>query len=325
MVSFLFRLYFSGCCRKPLFLRCEMKFYNLLAAGFVLFLLSGQAFGQNFNKEISANFAKIVEKASEGKKADIGVAVAAPGIHWQNADRKYPLLSVFKLHVAAAVLDKADKSHIPLEKAIQVAKTDMNRDLYSPMLQKYGPDRHDFSLRELLYYMVAESDNNACDILIKWLGGIKQVENYAHQIGLLQTEIVVDETGMNRDINLQYANRAPLEEIILLLRLIDEKKLFSAEIHRELAYIMGKTATGADKIKKYLPPEVSVKHKTGSSSRLKNGIKIADNDVAIIQSGAVKYYLAVMVSDSSESDKANAEIIAQISAAIYRILQAEES
>ncbi len=300
-----------------------MRFYNLLTAFFLILLLSGRAFGQDNFNAIAADVSKIIERVTEGKKADVGVAFATSDFNWQNKIRKYPLLSVFKLHVAIAVLNKADKGHISLKKKIRIQKEDMKPELYSPMLQKYGHGQYDISLRELLYYMVAESDNNACDILIKWLGGIKNVENFTHQIGLEQTEITVDEASMNRNINLQYANKAPLAEIMLLLHLIDGGKLFSADSQRELADIMGKTTTGADKIKKYLPSEVSVRHKTGSSSRLKNGVKIADNDVAIIQAGTVKYYLTVMVTDSYESDKTNAEIIAQISAEIYRKLQAK--
>ena len=54
--------------------------------------------------------------------------------------------------------------------------------------------------------MVAESDNNACDILIRWLGGVIKVAAYSRKIGLRQTEILVTETEMNRNVRLQYAN-----------------------------------------------------------------------------------------------------------------------
>ena len=59
-------------------------------------------------------------------------------------------------------------------------------------------------------------------------------------------------------------------------------------------------------------------HKTGSSSRLTDGKKIADNDVAIIKSGNNVWYLAVMAADSRLSDKENAEIIARIAFLIYK-------
>ena len=146
----------------------------------------------------------------------------------------------------------------------------------------------------------------------------KKVAAYSRKIGLRQTEILVTETEMNRNVRLQYANKAPLSEIIRLLQLIDGGKLFAPELHKELLAIMEKTSTGTDKIKKYLPSFVSVAHKTGSSSRLTDGKKIADNDVAIIKSGNNVWYLAVMVADSRLSDKENAEIIARIAFLIYK-------
>ena len=265
-------------------------------------------------EQISAS--ENIAAAVSGSKADIGVAYADSSGYWQSNTRKYPLLSVFKLHVAVAVLARADKENIPLDTLINVSAAEINKDMYSPMLQKYGVENFSLPLRELLRYMVAESDNNACDILIRRLGGIKSVAAYIRKIGLPETEIKVTEAEMNENIMLQYANRAPLSEIIKLLQLIQNEKLFSAALHKELLKIMTQTSTGADKIKKYLPEGMIVAHKTGSSSRLPNGQKIADNDVAIIKSGDDISYLAVMVADSSASDKENAETIARIAKAL---------
>lgn len=253
-----------------------------------------------------------IAAAVSGSKADIGIAYADSSGYWQNSTRKYPLLSVFKLHVAVAVLAWADKENKPLDTLINVSAAEINKDMYSPMLQKYGVENFSLPLRELLRYMVAESDNNACDILIRRLGGIKAVAAYIRKIGLPETEIKVTEAEMNENVMLQYANRAPLSEIIKLLQLIQNEKLFSAALHKELLKIMTQTSTGADKIKKYLPEDMIVAHKTGSSYRLPNGQKIADNDVAIIKNSYDISYLAVMVADSSASDKENAETIARI-------------
>lgn len=260
-------------------------------------------------KEISEQYA--------GYKANIGIGYADDKITYENKSQKYPLLSVFKLHVAVTVLDKINREKLNLENKIKISSADIKENTYSPLREKYGIKNLNLSLYELLYYMVAESDNNACDILIKWVGGIDSVERYIHKIGLPETEIKVTEDTMNHDDMTQYQNRAPLYEILELLKQIDEKKLFSEELHRELLSIMQSTVTGANKIKGYLPQFVNVAHKTGSSSRLQDGKKIADNDVAIINKGNKKYYLAVMVSDSYETDETNAEIIAKISQQIY--------
>ena len=57
------------------------------------------------------NIPAAVEKIADGAGADVGVAYASSE-NWQNGSRQYPLLSVFKLHVAVAVLDRADRENI---------------------------------------------------------------------------------------------------------------------------------------------------------------------------------------------------------------------
>lgn len=271
---------------------------------------------QKTNNAIEQNL-KAISRQYSGYKANIGIGYADDKVTYQNNQKKYPLLSVFKLYVAVAVLDKINREKLNLENKINISSADIKENTYSPLREKYGIKNLNLSLHELLYYMVAESDNNACDILIKWVGGTDSVEKYIHAIGLPETEIKVTEDIMNRADMTQYQNRAPLYEILALLKKIDENKLFSEELHKELLSIMQSTVTGANKIKGYLPKSVNVAHKTGSSSRLQDGKKIADNDVAIIKVGDRKYYLAIMVSDSYESDETNAEIIAKISQQIY--------
>lgn len=282
----------------------------LLLALIVWFVRTNNATEQNL-KAISEQYA--------GYKANIGIGYADNQVTYQNNQKKYPLLSVFKLHVAVAVLDKINREKLNLENKINISSADIKENTYSPLREKYGVKNLNLSLHELLYYMVAESDNNACDILIKWVGGTDSVEKYIHAIGLPETEIKVTEDIMNRADMTQYQNRAPLHEILALLKMIDENKLFSEELHKELLSIMQSTVTGANKIKGYLPKSVNVAHKTGSSSRLQDGKKIADNDAAIIKVGNKKYYLAIMVSDSYESDETNAKIIAKISQQIYML------
>ena len=123
----------------------------------------------------SGNIPAAVEKIADGAGADVGVAYASSGKYRQNGSRQYPLLSVFKLHVAVAVLDRADRENIALDSRIQILSAEIKPDLYSPLREKYGVRDLSLPLRELLRYMVAESDNNACDILIRWLGGVKKL------------------------------------------------------------------------------------------------------------------------------------------------------
>ncbi len=253
----------------------------------------------------------------KNKRADIGIACADDKTYWENSSRPFPLMSVFKLHVAVAIMDKINRGELSLNQTIKISAKELETDTWSPMLKKYPASGFNITLRNLLYYMLAESDNNACDILIDRAGGIAAIQKYVHEIGLTNTTIKVTESQMHRDKTLQYQNAATLQDIILLLKKINNKELFAPQLHKELTEIMLQTNTGADKIKKYLPQTVKTAHKTGSSSCINNK-KIADNDVAIIKDGNKTYYLAVFVTDSYESDKDNAEIIASIAKAAYK-------
>lgn len=251
------------------------------------------------------------------KKADIGIAHADDVSYWANSTRAYPLMSVFKLHIATAIMDKVNRDELALNQIIKISAGELDANTWSPMLKKYPQTGFNIKLRELLYYMLAESDNNACDILIERVGGISALQEYVRHIGLKNTTIKVTENNMQTNKMLQYQNTATLHDVILLLKKINNNELFAPKLHEELIEIMCQTNTGANKIKKYLPQMARVAHKTGSSSRL-NGKKIADNDVAIIKYDNKTYYLAVLVADSSETDDTNAETIAAISKAVYK-------
>lgn len=56
----------------------------------------------------------------------------------------FPLLSVFKFHVALAVLDKMDKQSISLDSIVSIKASQMLPNTYSPLRKKF-PDQ-DFTI-----------------------------------------------------------------------------------------------------------------------------------------------------------------------------------
>lgn len=258
------------------------------------------------------------ENITQNQNADVGIAFSDDSFYQENSSRAYPLMSVFKLHIATAIMDKVNRGKLSLNQTIKISAQELDINTWTPMLKKYPQTGFDIKLRELLYYMLAESDNNACDLLIEKAGGIAAIQEYVHRIGLKNTTIKVTETQMQKDKMTQYQNTATLQDLILLLKKINHNELFAPSLHKELIEIMHQTNTGENKIKKYLPQTTYIAHKTGTSSRFQDGKKIADNDIAIIKDNGKTYYLAVLITDSYETDDTNAEIIAQISKAAYQ-------
>ncbi len=282
----------------------------------ILLLFSGTL----IKAENGNNIKYRIDTLLKEKQCTVGVAVFKDsGVFFSyNNDNHFPLLSVFKFHIALAVLKKMDREKTSLDSVIFVSSTQLKPNTYSPLRETCLHQDTFISLRELLKYSVSKSDNNACDILIEYAGGISSVNNYIASLGIKECNLVVTEDDMHQDIKNSYLNWSTPVEIVRLMSLVDSQMLFSIQYKEFLWKIMTETSTGNNKLKGLLPPTTSVGHKTGSSDRTPEGIKIADNDAGfIILPDHKKYYIAVLVMDSHETDKTNADIIAAISKIIY--------
>ena len=77
-------------------------------------------------------------------------------------------MSVFKFPVALAVLDRMQREGIPLTAADQPSRpTLLLPGTYSPMRDSLPESGGTLTLGQLLRYTVSESDNIACDILLR--------------------------------------------------------------------------------------------------------------------------------------------------------------
>lgn len=234
-------------------------------------------------------------------------------------NKKYPLLSVFKYFVAIKVLKYVDQHNILLDKKITITKDMLDMHTYSPMIKDYPKYPFDITLAQLLEYMISKSDNNACDILIEYSGGIKELEKFIHEFGYSDIKITVNEKEMNDNIYNQYLNTAYPKDIILVMKSIKDNNILTKSSLSFLEEVMLKTKTGENKIKAGLPKNTKFYHKTGSGSRTVNGVKIADNDAGYVMlpNGEV-FYIAIMIKDSPFSDTENARIISDISKIVYQ-------
>ena len=258
------------------------------------------------------------------KEATVGVAVLTPQgkLIIVNDTVSYPLMSVFKFHIALAVLDKMNRQNTPLDTLLFIPKHQLRPNTYSPLREaKFGQD-FNISMAELLEYSVSHSDNNACDILIEYAGGADVINQYIKGLGIANTTIAVTEEEMGREQGNARMNHAFPSAVAQLMKLFVEQPLFD-EVYKEfLIQTMIKTSTGKDKLKALLPAEAVVGHKTGSSNRTDAGIKIADNDAGFVRlpDGQI-YYIVVFVKDSGEEDAVNARIIAEVSRKVYEYIE----
>ncbi|MEA5461991.1 class A beta-lactamase, subclass A2 [Arcicella sp. LKC2W] len=235
-----------------------------------------------------------------------------------NKTHHFPMQSVYKFHLALAVLDQVDKGKFSLNQNILVKKSDLLPNLYSPMREKYPEGNVNLPLSEILKYTVAQSDNSGCDLLFRLLGGPQKVNNYIHKIGVKEVNIVAPEEEMQKDWQVQYANWSTPIAATQLLQKFYQTKILSKNSQDFLWKTMVETTTGPNKIRGLLPKETVVAHKTGFSGKNDVGLTGATNDIGIIiLPNGQKLAIALFVSNSTETEITNDRIIAEITKVVW--------
>ena len=268
-----------------------------------------------------------IQKIIQGKDATVGVALIVDGKDTLtiNNNFRYPTQSVYKFHLALAVLDYLNKNNLTLDHQLYVKKGDLLPNTHSPLRDDYPQGEMYLSVADLIKYTVSKSDNNGCDILFRLVGGTAVVDRYIRGLGLSEFAIAATEEEMHGPWDVQYTNWSTPYTAAQALEIFRIQDILPQPFHDFLWDTLAGTITGGNKIKALLPEGTFVAHKTGSSFRNAEGLKAAENDIAIIQLPDGRYYsLVVFVADSMESNDVNCGIIAQISKAVYDSLLEEK-
>jgi beta-lactamase class A len=112
-----------------------------------------------------------------------------------NGDRPLPMMSVFKVPIAAATLARVDNGEISLDQPISITRKDL-RGGASRIAKNFKGDSMSFTTRQLLEAMVSHSDNTAADRLIALLGGPQAVTRFLGSKGIEDMRVDLDEGGV---------------------------------------------------------------------------------------------------------------------------------
>lgn len=251
------------------------------------------------------------------KDAEIGITVITDNADTisVNGSQSFPMLSVYKFPVALAVAEYCRQNKIQLSDSIKIAADEIKTDTYSPMREKYGKRDLSLPIAELLAYSLQQSDNNACDILFRLVGGPKTVGEFISKAGFGDMKILNTEDEMHRDIEKCYENSStPLAMSQLLAYYRDELRNVAPE-YSFIGQLLETCETGTDRLASPLSlPDDIIGHKTGTGDRNKEGHIIGINDVGYINlANGTKYIISVFVKDSTYDADVTASLIAQIS------------
>lgn len=279
----------------------------------IVLCLSQVLFAQ---QSLRSDFQNIIKE----KKATVGVSV------WHlekgdtlsiNGNKHLPMQSVFKLHIAMAVLNQVDKGRLKLNQKILVKKEDLHPNTWSPFREKYPDGNVKIPLSELIQVTVAKSDNNICDVLLKLIGGTEIVQKYINKMGVEDFQIVANEEMMHKVSDLQYQNYSSTNSTNSVLKKLYTQPVLKKKTKDFLVKILEETSSGVKRLKGELPSNTIVAHKTGTSSTEK-GLTAATNDVGVITLPNKQHIIvSVFVSDSYENDETNEKIIADIAKASF--------
>ncbi|HKP85643.1 MAG TPA: class A beta-lactamase [Blastocatellia bacterium] len=230
---------------------------------------------------------------------------------------RFPMQSVYKLPIGMAVLHQTEQRVLNLDQKISVRKQDLvSEGLGSPIRDRY-PRGVELSLRELLRYMVSESDGTASDVLLRLVGGPQFVNSYLRGLGVNDIVVATTENEMAGNQLVQYRNWATPDAMVALLRAVQEGRGLSTSSRALLMQWMTESPTGPRRIKGLLPAGTVVAHKTGSSGTVR-GLTRATNDVGIITLPDGRHLaVAVFVSDSRADAAAREGVIAKIAQAAW--------
>lgn len=292
--------------------------FRLLQISFFLIVIAGCATPHEPTDVLRTHIEQIISE----RDAIVGVSIIANGgadsvsIH---GDRRFPMQSVFKFHIALVVLAEVDKGVISLDQEVLIQEHELLPDLWSP-LREENPEGGYFTVARLIQYSVSRSDNVACDVLIRLIGTPKTVEAYFKQLMIDDIAIVFNEEHMQADWDNMFENwTTPDAASKALTMFYTNDGLLSDSSYAFIWKTMKETTTGANQLRGQLPAETVVAHKTGRSEvHEQTGIRGALNDIGIVFLPDGNYFvISVFITESKEDLATNEKIISDISKAVY--------
>lgn len=288
----------------------------------ILFILgvNSLSFSQSLDSKLYSLRKNVIISLSKYGPMDIGVGI----IHVQRKDTmhfnnnyQYPMQSVYKLPIAVAVLDKVSKGKLSFDKKIKINKSLILENTHSPLRDKYGVKDMELSIGELLKYMVSESDNNACDILLKKVVSPKKVNRFVKRLDIDNIKILSTEAQMHANPDLAYDNYStPLAMCDLLY------KVFYTDVLNDITrdYLKGIMTTKTNtRLEKNLPKNVLFYHKTGTGPMNPKRVIQSVNDVGVMEIDKDNHIIiSVFMKDINLTYDQAEEIIARIGEIVYK-------
>jgi len=275
------------------------------------------------------------------------------------ADERFPMASTFKLPIAMTVLSGVDQGAIKLDEVVHLNPWDMN-PAASALTDAHPVGGVDVTLHDLLDRMLTTSDNTACDVLLRRVGGPAVVTQELRLWSVSELRVDRDERESGNDwvgLSLPFdstqtaASLKAARDAVPISRRAEADRKFMAD-PRDTATPRGftallamlwhgaalspastdtmramleRTTTGAGRLRAGLPKPVKLAHKTGTGWSLGDHTA-AVNDVGVITlpGGGGRVAIAVLIRDVRGPVPRAEKTIAEVAKAVFDSWNAPE-
>lgn len=266
-------------------------------------------------------YRNVLKLKKEHELEDLGIAFfdGETTIQWSyNGDHYFHAASTMKLAVLLGVMREVERGDLALDAPVHVRNRftsiinnepfmlDLGRDADPDV---YGHLGKTLSVRELAYWMITKSSNLATNLLVDivGIGNVQQALDELEIDGVKILRGVEDQAAFNAGLN----NEVTANGLLKLLRIIADRKAYSAEASEEMLNIMLEQQYRSG-IPAGLPKAARVAHKTGNISTVHHDAGI------VFLEGREPYVLVVLTQFAAETGRGTA--VAQVSRDIFNAL-----
>jgi len=266
-------------------------------------------------------YRNVLKLKKEHELEDLGIAFydGETTIQWSyNGDHYFHAASTMKLAVLLGVMREVERGDLTLDAPVHIRNRftsiinnepfmlDLGRDADPDV---YGHLGKTLSVRELAYWMITKSSNLATNLLVDivGIGNVQQALDELEIDGVKILRGVEDQAAFNAGFN----NEVTANGLLKLLRIIADRKAYSAEASEEMLNIMLEQQYRSG-IPAGLPKAARVAHKTGNISTVHHDAGI------VFLEGREPYVLVVLTQFAAETGRGTA--VAQVSRDIFNTL-----
>lgn len=224
-----------------------------------------------------------------------------------NAERKVVSASTIKTPIMLTALDLVQSGALKIDQIIPVPAKEILADT-----EVFGCDQQEYTLEELLTWMIINSDNTATNVLIEFLG-TDAVNDYCGSLGLKSTVLerkMLDWGAICAGRN----NYTSAEDQLVVFSKLYHQSILTPELCSLALRILKQQRDFSSAFRYICDPGLTAAHKTG-------GLDYLNHDAGIFYLPRGAYYFGCFVTDAMDDTEENPvakKLIASLSKAVYQ-------